>query len=79
MRPTDRFGTFNSTSGGEEVDTDVAEETAVAILDEGGVTEVDGIIGDDMREEVFEEVVAQSACGMKVSSPKQATRVRKIK
>ena len=79
MRPTDRFGTFNSTSGGAEVDTDAAEETAVATLDDVEVTEVDGIIGDDVRKEVFEEVVAQNPCGMNVSSPRQATRARRSK
>ena len=71
MRPTDKFGTFNSTSGGVEVETDTAEETAVAVLEEDmGVALVDGMMGEDGREDVFEEVVAESPCVTKVKNPK---------
>jgi hypothetical protein len=80
MRPTDKFGTFNSTSGGVETDTDAAEETVVATFDDDvGEAVVDGITGDEVREEGFEEVVAQRPSGMKVNNPRQATRARRIK
>jgi hypothetical protein len=77
MRPTDKFGTFNSTSGGVEVETDAAEETVVAIVEEDmRVALVDGMIGEDERED---EVVAESPCDTKVKNPKQATSLRRLK
>lgn len=80
MRPTDKFGTFRSTSGGVEVDAAALLDTEVAIIeDEVGEAEVEVITGEDVCEEVFVEVVAQNPCGKKERSPNETTRARRIK
>ena len=80
MRPTGKFGTFNRMSGGVEVDTDAAEETVVAILEEDmEVALVDGMIGQGRHEDVFDEVVADRPCGTNDKNPKQATSLRRLK
>ena len=68
MRPTDKLGTFNNTSGGVDVNADAgAEEIVVAIIEEDvRVALVDGMAG----EEPVGEVEAQNPCGMKERNPK---------
>lgn len=82
MRPTDKFGTLNHTSGAVELDADAgAEETWLAILVED-VREavVDGMTVDDVCEEdSVEEGFAQCPCGTSERNPKQAMKARKIK
>jgi hypothetical protein len=76
MRPTDKLGTFNSTSGGVDVDADAgAEEIVDAILEEDvRVALVDGMPG----EELVRAVDAQSPSEMRERNPKETTRARRI-
>jgi hypothetical protein len=59
MRPTDKLGTFNSTSGGVEEDADAAvEEIVVATTEDVGDAVVEGVMGDEVCEDVVKDVVA---------------------
>jgi hypothetical protein len=87
MRPTDRLGTFSSTSGGPA--RDGTEDEADAVGTETGEGAVEGAMGEEVSEAVEEAAGAGGTaaeleedwdrpCGTKVKRRKPAKRARRI-